>query len=292
MRKIINSFVQLSILLCFIVIFSSNKINIYASDDSPTVTLDAGHDSFHTGASANNLNEEKLNLIITNYCRDYLENNSTIKVYLSRENFSCPYPDTPYKDCNYERLMKAKTLETDLFYSIHCNYNPHNTLNGASVIIPNTNYKSVFNTKGLKIADIIKTNYKDILPVTEIYTRDSDEGTIEDRENFYPDETRADYYNVNRTSKYNDFLGIIVEHGFLSNSNDADILSNTDMLKQLGEADAKSIIEYFESEGYDCRKEYKKDNKILEENIIKVKKALIKTKNPSIMKFGYILDEK
>lgn len=291
MRKIINSFAQLSILLCFIVICSSNKINVYASDDTPTVTLDAGHDSFHTGASANNLNEEKLNLIITNYCRDYLENNSTIKVYLSRENFNCPYPDTPYKDCNYERLMKAKALETDLFYSIHCNYNPHNTLNGASVIIPNTNYKSIFNTKGLKIADIIKTNYENILPVTEIYTRDSDEDE-ETIDNFYPDETRADYYNVNRTSKYNDFLGIIVEHGFLSNSNDANILSNTDMLKQLGEADAKSIIEYFESEGYDCRKEYIKDDKSLKENIINVKKILIKTKNPSITKFKYLLSKR
>lgn len=291
MRKIINSFVQLSILLCFIVICSSNKINVYASDDTPTVTLDAGHDSFHTGASANNLNEEKLNLIITNYCRDYLENNSTIKVYLSRENFNCPYPNTPYKDCNYERLMKAKALETDLFYSIHCNYNPHNTLNGASIIIPNTNYKSIFNTKGLKIADIIKTNYENILPVTEIYTRDSDEDE-ETIDNFYPDETRADYYNVNRTSKYNDFLGIIVEHGFLSNSNDANILSNTDMLKQLGEADAKSIIEYFESEGYDCRKEYIKDDKSLKENIINVKKILIKTKNPSITKFKYLLSKR
>lgn len=291
MRKIINSFAQLSILLCFIVICSSNKINVYASDDTPTVILDAGHDSFHTGASANNLNEEKLNLIITNYCRDYLENNSTIKVFLSRENFNCPYPDTPYKDCNYERLMKAKALETDLFYSIHCNYNPHNILNGASVIIPNTNYKSIFNTKGLKIADIIKTNYENILPVTEIYTRDSDEDE-ETIDNFYPDETRADYYNVNRTSKYNDFLGIIVEHGFLSNSNDANILSNTDMLKQLGEADAKSIIEYFESEGYDCRKEYIKDDKSLEENIINVKKILIKTKNPSITKFKYLLSKK
>jgi N-acetylmuramoyl-L-alanine amidase len=291
MRKIISSFAQLSILLCFIVICSSNKINVYASDDTPTVTLDAGHDSFHTGASANNLNEEKLNLIITNYCRDYLENNSTIKVFLSRENFNCPYPDTPYKDCNYERLMKAKALETDLFYSIHCNYNPHNTLNGASVIIPNTNYKSIFNTKGLKIADVIKTNYENILPVTEIYTRDSDEDE-ETIDNFYPDETRADYYNVNRTSKYNDFLGIIVEHGFLSNSNDANILSNTDMLKQLGEADAKSIIEYFESEGYDCRKEYIKDDKSLKENIINVKKILIKTKNPSITKFKYLLSKR
>lgn len=291
MRKIISSFAQLSILLCFIVICSSNKINVYASDDTPTVTLDAGHDSFHTGASANNLNEEKLNLIITNYCRDYLENNSTIKVFLSRENFNCPYPDTPYKDCNYERLMKAKALETDLFYSIHCNCNPHNTLNGASVIIPNTNYKSIFNTKGLKIADVIKTNYENILPVTEIYTRDSDEDE-ETIDNFYPDETRADYYNVNRTSKYNDFLGIIVEHGFLSNSNDANILSNTDMLKQLGEADAKSIIEYFESEGYDCRKEYIKDDKSLKENIINVKKILIKTKNPSITKFKYLLSKR
>ena len=152
MRKIINNFVQISILLCFIVIFSSNKINVYASDDIPIVTLDAGHDSFHTGATANELYEEKLNLIITNYCKDYLEKHSNIIVYLSRDNFTCPYPDTPYKDCNYERLIKAKEVNTDLFYSIHCNYSPHEYMNGASVIIPNTNFciicirkKSVFN---------------------------------------------------------------------------------------------------------------------------------------------------
>lgn len=255
MRKKINNFVQISILLCFIVIFSSNKINVYASDDIPTVTLDAGHDSFHTGATANELYEEKLNLIITNYCKDYLEKHSNIIVYLSRDNFTCPYPDTPYKDCNYERLIKAKEVNTDLFYSIHCNYSPHEYMNGASVIIPNTNFKPYFYEEGNILANIIKNNYSNLIPVTEIYTRNSDEDE-ETIDNFYPDETRADYYNVNRTSKYNDFLGIIVEHGFLSNTNNAEILKNTDILKQIGEADAKSIIEYFKNKGYDCELEY------------------------------------
>ena len=166
MRKIINNFVQISILLCFIVIFSSNKINVYASDDIPTVTLDAGHDSFHTGATANELYEEKLNLIITNYCKDYLEKHSNIIVYLSRDNFTCPYPDTPYKDCNYERLIKAKEVNTDLFYSIHCNYSPHEYMNGASVIIPNTNFKPYFYEEGNILANIIKNNYSNLIPVT------------------------------------------------------------------------------------------------------------------------------
>ena len=36
----------------------------------------------------------------------------------------------------------------------------------------------------------------------------------------------------------------------------AEILKNTDILKQIGEADAKSIIEYFKNKGYDCELEY------------------------------------
>ena len=51
------------------------------------------------------------------------------------------------------------------------------------------------------------------------------------------------------------FLGVIIEHGFITTKEDNDYLTNEDILKALGEADAVSIIDYFNNQGFNTEKE-------------------------------------
>ena len=60
----------------------------------------------------------------------------------------------------------------------------------------------------------------------------------------YPDGSLADYYSVIRDSKRAGFPGIIVEHAFITNTEDAQMLAQDSKLKQMGIADATGIANY------------------------------------------------
>lgn len=209
------------------------------------VVLDSGHDLEHNGAHGNGLKEEKLNLLITKYCKDALEKNENITVYLTHETLACPYPGTLAKECNKLRCEYAASVDADLFISLHINSSDSKSRRGFEIIYPNAHYKPEFNEAGAVLSNCIVEELKKVgLRFREIYTRDSDENKKDD-ENFFPDGTRADYYNVIRNSKYNDILGIIIEHGYISNWSDVTYyLSTVEDLKKLGEADAQGIINY------------------------------------------------
>ena len=72
-----------------------------------------------------------------------------------------------------------------------------------------------------------------------IYSKDT---TINER---YPDNSLSDYFAVQIYNKENGIPGIIVEHAFISNSNDVNrFLASESGLKQLGAADAAGIAKY------------------------------------------------
>lgn len=247
-------------LTCSILGSPYNNTLCFADDlgidtDKATVCLDSGHDYKHTGAQGFGLKEEEINFKITGYCKNYLEANSNINVVLTHDTLECPYPDTPYEDCNYERVVQAKKDNADLYVSIHVNAESTGTSNGVHFIYPQTNWVDKYNALGLQFLNCLKNSgMQEIMPITKDYTRDSTDDE-ENSTNFYPDESRADYYGVIRNSKYMGFLGVIIEHGFITTKEDNDYLTNEDNLKALGEADAVSIIDYFNKQGFNTEKE-------------------------------------
>jgi N-acetylmuramoyl-L-alanine amidase len=262
-----NKKVNIGLLLTGIITFIysilgfSHYNTICFADDSEleaekaTVCLDSGHDYKHTGAQGFGLREEEINFKITGYCKDYLEANSNINVVLTHDTLECPYPDTPYEDCNYERVVQARNDNADLYVSIHVNAESTGTSSGVHFIYPQTNWMDKYNVLGLQFLDSLKNSgIQEIMPITKYYTRDSTDDE-ENSTNFYPDESRADYYGVIRYSKYMGFLGVIIEHGFITTKEDNDYLTNEDILKALGEADAVSIIDYFNKQGFNTEKE-------------------------------------
>lgn len=203
------------------------------------VVLDPGHGGYDPGAIANGTNEKTLTLKIAKYCKDALEKNGRIQVYMTRESDTSVGGATNASADLKNRVSFAVSKNADLFVSIHLN-SAGAAAYGAEVYYPNSNYRSDIGQEGQKLASSIQKQLVNLgLYNRGVKVRQSEKGST------YPDGSVQDYYAVIHQSKRNGFPGIIVEHAFLTNASDYQkYLSSDEKLKTLGEADAKGIIEY------------------------------------------------
>ena len=58
------------------------------------VVLDPGHDSKHAGSRGNGVKEEVVTLKIAKYCKEELDQYKGIKVYFTRNDEDCPFPES------------------------------------------------------------------------------------------------------------------------------------------------------------------------------------------------------
>ena len=204
----------------------TNQLAISERTDDLIVVLDPGHGGSDGGAAANGLVEKNLNLKIAQYCKEELEQYNNVTVYITREN------DT-YLTIK-ERVDKANSLGADVLVSFHIN-SAGASANGAEVYYPNANYNPSVSSQGMSLAQQIQNQLVSLgLTNRGIKIRDS----VSDS---FPDGSKKDYYGIIRYSKEYGFPGIIVEHAFISNPNDAAKLAQDNFLKQLGVADATGI---------------------------------------------------
>ena len=203
------------------------------------VVLDPGHGGYDPGAIANGTNEKTLTLKIAKYCKDALEKNGRIQVYMTRESDTSVGGATNASADLKNRVSFAVSKNADLFVSIHLN-SAGAAAYGAEVYYPNSNYRSDIGQEGQKLASSIQKQLVNLgLYNRGVKVRQSENGST------YPDGSVQDYYAVIHQSKRNGFPGIIVEHAFLTNASDYQkYLSSDEKLKTLGEADAKGIIKY------------------------------------------------
>lgn len=237
---------------CVMMILTAGTSQICAADDLSdidepeyVVVLDPGHDSKHSGAAGYGLRENVLTMKIALLCKEELEKNENVTVYLTHDTLSCPFSADTSSECNKARCDYAASLGADIFVSIHINSSNISSKNGFEIYYPTSNYLPQFHDEGYKLAEAVAAQLKNVIGrYNGIYTRDSDENKMND-ENFYPDGSRADYYNVIRNSKYNNILGIIIEHGYISNKYDAtNYLTGDEALYRIAKADADGIMDY------------------------------------------------
>ena len=204
------------------------------------VALDPGHDSTHAGASAFGLREEDLTLKIANYCKEELETYAGVSVYMTRTTSACPHPGGSSGSDIAARADAAAAAGAKIFVSFHLNSSTSSAAAGAEVIVPNSSWKPQVGQDGRALAEqIISELTKLGLNNRGIYSKDT---TINER---YPDGSLSDYFSVQIYNKENGIPGIIVEHAFISNSNDVNrFLASESGLKQLGVADATGIANY------------------------------------------------
>ena len=204
------------------------------------VALDPGHDSTHAGASAFGLREEDLTLKIANYCKEELETYAGVSVFMTRTSSACPHPGGSSGSDIAERAAAAAAAGAKIYVSFHLNSSTASSVAGAEVIIPNNNWKPQVGQDGRALAEQIMAELTKLgLADRGIYSKDT---TINER---YPDNSLSDYFAVQIYNKENGIPGIIVEHAFISNSNDVNrFLASESGLKQLGVADAAGIAKY------------------------------------------------
>ena len=217
-----------------------------ADNDPIVIVLDAGHDTTHGGARANGLSETKINLKIAQYCYEELCTYSNVKVYMTRTITGCPYPEAlelsngPQVD-NRRRVDFAASVDADAYIALHLNACEVESISGAEVFIPDTQYLPEVGKTALNLGKTILKSLSTIgLEDRGTYTRLSEDGTL------YPDGSLADYYGVIKRAKELGFTGIIVEHAYITSPTDvANHLSTDEQIKKIGVADAKGIADYY-----------------------------------------------
>lgn len=202
-----------------------------------TVVLDPGHGGRDGGATSSfngkSYIEKDLNLAIARYCKQELELYSNVKVYMTRN-------DDSYVGLE-DRVNYAKSVGATVFISIHNNSTSNSKVNGATVYYPNSSYRPELGNQGQALAQNIVSQLVSLgLANHGAIIRNSENNSK------YDDGSLCDYYSVIRNSKKAGFPGLIIEHAYLSNANDAQTyLSSDSSLKKLGVADANGIAKYF-----------------------------------------------
>ena len=206
------------------------------ASDILTVVLDPGHGGSDPGASGlYGLEEKNLTLKIAQYCKAELESYSGVRVLMTRD-------DDSYVGVT-ERADLAKSWGGDVFVSIHINaYEESPSAHGSEVYYPylDSDYNHDAAVEGYNVASSVLEKLEELgLRNRGLKTRLSENNTR------YSDGSLADYYGLIRRPRELNMPGIIVEHAFITNPDDAQKLSSEEWLKKLGVADAQGIAKAY-----------------------------------------------
>ena len=201
------------ILLCFILFIS----NVHATLPliGKQIIIDVGHGGKDMGTSYNSILEKDINLKISEKLRNELIKKGA-SVMLIRENdydLSSPNAKRRKKSDFDNRIKLINESNSDLYLSIHINNLSDSKYSGAQVFYLNDNKK---------LAEITQSNLNTIA---------------------YPRSIKKmpDVYMYDKLK----IKGILIECGFISNSNERNKLQSNEYQLLLANTITKSIIEYF-----------------------------------------------
>lgn len=235
MNRYIVAFFGLLIVFAVIVascfLYNNNNIaNVFVDDiDSPTVIVDAGHGGEDGGTcSADGVLEKDINLSVSLYLYELLKC-SGYNVIMTRtddeqigDNTLSTIRQRKISDVR-KRLEMTKTYPDSLFVSIHQNYYSSSRYSGAQVF-----YSSKSPDSRL-LADSIQNS------IVGLLQNGNDRKIKEIGTNVYL------LYNCENPA-------VMVECGFLSNSEEAKLLTTDDYQKKVAFSVACGIIKFLEEE--------------------------------------------
>ncbi len=204
------------------------------------IAVDPGHGGNDPGASGNGLQESTLTWKIASALRERLVANG-IGVYFTKTQ-------SESVSSIKERVLRAINSGAKALVSVHINSGAA-TAQGAYVLTPNnSSYNYYLHTEGRKLGsyilqNIAKLGIKNDGFLERNYPQD---GSAQAR---YADGSVADYYGIVRYARQRGMLGVIIEHGFITNAHDAALFSSDSFLKKLGQADADGIIQMYGTGG-------------------------------------------
>ncbi len=210
-----------------ILLTSILSINIVMADSNnrdligKVIYLDPGHGGMDPGAIYKDIYESNINLEITKKLEQKLGSKGAI-VLLTRDDdydLSLPNSSNHKKSDLSKRASIINNSNCDLYLSIHLNSESTGLWHGAQVF-----YDDV-NPQNKEIAYFFQEILKKELNTDREYKEISD---------------RYLFRNIKRP-------GILVELGFLSNSNDRYLLLNNDYQEKIAETLTNAIVLYFSS---------------------------------------------
>ncbi len=208
------------------------------------IVIDPGHDARHVGARGNGLKEEEVTLAISKYLKEELETYSNVVVYMTRTDGSCLNPASN-SVCLEARVNYAKSVGADLLISVHADAASNSSSAGSVVLVAGqSGYRDEISQITRDSGELIQSELTKLgLKSRGLYIRWSDSSGDE---YYYPNGHRADWYSIVRNSMKAGLPGIIVEHGFITNPEEAArYLTSEASRKELGVADATGIANYF-----------------------------------------------
>lgn len=222
MKKLKNNKVLLYIYIFIIFVgmmktyFSESVETFSMPVASKNIVIDAGHGDWDPGKVAKDGTLEKdINLQISKYLQGYLEQSGGF-VLTTRID------DTSLSDKKREDLKERKNIanneEVDLLVSIHQNSFPKENVKGAQVFY----YEGSEESK--KLAECVQNRLKEV-----------------DSSNDRVAKANKDYYILKQTK----MPAIIVECGFLSNTEENNNLKNEEYQKKIAWAIYLGILDYY-----------------------------------------------
>lgn len=204
------------------------------------VAIDIGHGrdpqsgAYDPGASGNGVEEAAANQRIAQACIDELRTYYGVKVVTTSQ----------YAGSNsIERRVKSVDGQgVDVVISIHCN-SASASADGSEVWIPNDSAYLYNETHvaGQNLGNSILKN----LNALGFKNRGTKTRNCTDGEHYPSPGGICDWYGINYWSRWAKIPGIIIEHGFVTNSSDAAKLGDASWCKRIGVADATGIAQYY-----------------------------------------------
>ena len=187
--------------------------------DGVVIVVDAGHGGKDEGAQKEGVKEAQINLAISKQLKRELETKGA-SVLLTRDgayDLASEGTSNRKKEDMKKRAYIINAKQVDLFISIHLNAYPNVAIHGGQVF-----YQKQSDTSK-NFADMIQKRMN-VLNQTDKHTKP------------------GDYYILNETKP----MGVLVECGFLSNTNDRSQLMQPSYQQAIAKLLTESVCEYLE----------------------------------------------
>ena len=192
---------------------------------SPTVLIDVGHGGFDSGkVGVNGALEKDINLQIATRLQQLLKEKG-INAILTRETDAGLYQETDQNKKLADmkaRIQMMTDVNADIVVSIHQNSYSQSSVSGAQVFY----YTS--SEEGQKLAQSIQDGFDYALGERNVRNI----------------KANKDYYIL----VHSPIVSVICECGFLSNPEEADLLTTSDYQQKIAQSICNGILNYFQKE--------------------------------------------